>query len=93
MAYEELPWQETRKWIKTKWYPLAFGTDIDGLTEGKSLLMDGYGVYSLERRMDEDITEDVYPVISQPFTLREAVEICEAHNGMTMKELMEFYNK
>jgi hypothetical protein len=89
VAYEKLPWQNTRKWVKNKWYPLAYGTDIEGVTEGADLLMDGYGIYSLERRMDEDITEDIYPVLVGAFSLRTAVDICEAHNGMTMKKIME----
>ena len=93
MAYEILPWDDSTNWLADMWYPLAYGTDIEGITDGQygnDLLMDGYLIYRLT---DEDDSGDITPIIGQPMALRDAIEICQEHNKMSFPQLLKMMGR
>lgn len=72
----ELPWSESTEWKYGNWYPLPnLSTWSDRMD-----VVDGYGIYKLDVNAPVK-SGDLEPVISQRFTLRDAILLCEAHNG------------
>jgi hypothetical protein len=77
----DIPWHDSKKWKRGKWYPLPIGymaRDYEGW------IHDSYGIFVLEKGKDNG---DIYPIISGDLTFTQAVAICEDKNGCMFTEL------
>jgi hypothetical protein len=73
-----LPWGETSKWVKDKWYPLPTGNDYE---EGEGFdhgIPSHWNIFSLD---DEAKNGDITLPVDMNLTFYDALSICKAHNG------------
>lgn len=69
-----VPWEDSTKWEDGKWYPLAFGS----MWTSELTVVEGWGIY---HRVND--AGDIEPIDSGGMTFRQAVTICENHNGQS----------
>lgn len=73
--YDDVPWRDCTKWKPGSWYPMPVGSMW---TKPEVTVHEGYDIFV----QDPESPEDIIPAGNfGPFTFREAVNLCEAHNG------------
>lgn len=77
-GYDQLPWMDSKKWRPGKFYPMPVGSTW--VEDADITYFDGYCIFELDREAPG--TGDLIPldVPGAPFTLEQAVNICEAIN-------------